>query len=101
MGITISKATSADLDELLSILTAVNLPHEGVKEHINNFQVARDTDARLIGCAGLECYGRLALLRSVAVLANSQHSGIGSELTATLLADAARSGIEEVVLLTT
>jgi N-acetylglutamate synthase-like GNAT family acetyltransferase len=101
MSVTISKASVADLDDLLALLTAVNLPHEGVSEHINNFLVARNADGRLIGCIGLERYDRLALLRSVAVSADSQQTGIGLKLTAELLTNAARAGIKEVVLLTT
>jgi amino-acid N-acetyltransferase len=101
MSITISKATSSNLDELLRLLTAVNLPHDGVAEHSGGFLTARDAEKRLVGCAGLERYGELALLRSVAVSPDNQGTGLGSKLTAALLDDAARDGIEEVILLTT
>jgi N-acetylglutamate synthase-like GNAT family acetyltransferase len=95
-----TKAGSADLTDLLSLLTLVKLPHEGVAEHLPGFFVARDEEQRLIACVGLERYGKLGLLRSVAVLPEHQHTGIGSRLTAALLQDAAESGVEEVVLLT-
>jgi amino-acid N-acetyltransferase len=98
---TISKASAADLDDLLELLTEVNLPHEGVSEHISSFSIARNADNRLVGCAGLERYGRLALLRSVAVSPDNQHTGLGSKLTTELLNDALEAGVEEVVLLTT
>jgi amino-acid N-acetyltransferase len=100
MSITISKASRADLDEILELLVAVQLPQEGVVEHLDSFLIARDGN-RLVGCTGLERYHRLGLLRSVAVAPDSQHSGLGSKLTAALLEDAAKSGIEQVVLLTT
>ena len=101
MSISVSKASRADLDELLAILAVVNLPTEGVVEHLDHFWVARDIDNRLVGCAGLEMYGRLGLLRSVAVSPDSRHAGLGSKLTSAILDDAAEAGIEEVVLLTT
>jgi amino-acid N-acetyltransferase len=101
MSVTISKATPSDLDELLALLTAVNLPDEGIAENLGGFLIARDADNRLVGCAGLERYDRLGLLRSVAVLPESQSAGLGSKLTAAVLDAAAKSGTEEVVLLTT
>jgi N-acetylglutamate synthase-like GNAT family acetyltransferase len=100
MSVTISKASGADLPEILALLAAVELPPEGVAGHLEGFLVARD-GARLVGCAGLERHRRLGLLRSVAVSPGSQHSGIGSRLAAALLEDAEETGIEEVVLLTT
>jgi amino-acid N-acetyltransferase len=99
--IRITRAGEADLADLLALLTIVSLPHEGVTEHLGSFFVARNPENKLIACAGLELYGRLALLRSVAVLPGSQQGGLGSKITALLLQDAAKSGIEEVVLLTT
>lgn len=36
----ISQAERADLPELLTLLAAVDLPHEGVEEHIDGFMVA-------------------------------------------------------------
>lgn len=100
-GIVIRRAERADLDNLLALLTRVELPHEGVAEHLQNFFVAQDQAGRLIGSAGLERYGSLALLRSVAVAPEHQHTGLGSRMTATLLDYAAQQGIAEAVLLTT
>jgi N-acetylglutamate synthase-like GNAT family acetyltransferase len=100
-NIRMSKAGEVDLSDLLALLTAVGLPHEGVTEHLGSFFVARNPENKLIACAGIESYGKLGLLRSVAVLPDSQQTGIGSKLTALLLEDAAKAGIEEVLLLTT
>lgn len=96
-----TKAGKADLSDLLALLTVVGLPHEGVAEHLGNFFVARNAESKLIACAGLEHYGKLGLLRSVAVSPDSQQTGIGSKITALLLEDARAAGVEEVVLLTT
>lgn len=97
----IRKAEQADLDDLLALLTRVDLPHQGVAEHLHNFFIARDQSGELIGSAGLERYGSLALLRSVAVAPDCQHTGLGSRITATLLDYAAQEGIVDAVLLTT
>lgn len=100
MNISIAKASRSDLVELLALLAIVNLPTEGVVEHIEGFWIARNAGNQLIGCAGLERYDRLGLLRSVAVLPNSQNTGLGSKITAALIDDAAQAGIEKIVLLT-
>jgi amino-acid N-acetyltransferase len=97
----IRKAEQADLNDLLALLTRVDLPHEGVAEHLHNFFVARNETGQLVASAGLERYGSLALLRSVAVAPECQHTGLGSRLTATLLDYAAQQGIADAVLLTT
>lgn len=97
----ISRATRPDLPELLALLAAVNLPHEGVEEHLDGFMVARDAGGRLVGAIGLERHGSVGLLRSAAVSTDSQGTGLGLRLTSALL-DAARADrVEEVVLLTT
>jgi amino-acid N-acetyltransferase len=100
-NMTISGASPSDLDDILALLTAVNLTHEGVREHFESFLVRHDAEGQLIGCAGWERYGELAMLRSIAISPNLQHSGIGSKLTASILDYAASNGIREVVLLTT
>jgi amino-acid N-acetyltransferase len=100
MSVTIAKASRADLQEILALLTAVELPQEGVAGHLDGFLIARDGN-RLVGCAGLERYRELGLLRSVAVAPDHQQEGLGTRLTAALLNGAANSGVEEVVLLTT
>ena len=100
MGFTISKASAADRSDILGLLSLVGLPHDGVTDHVDDFFVARDEKGQLIGCAGLERYDRLGLLRSVGVSPSHRGAGLGSEITAALLAEAAKTGIKEVVLLT-
>ena len=100
-GLNIKPATGADLGDILALLTAVDLPHEGVEEHLAGFLVARDAEGRLQGAIGLERHGEVGLLRSAAVAPGLQHSGAGSCLTSALLGRAATDGVEKVVLLTT
>jgi len=98
---TISGASRSDLEDIFALLTAVNLPHEGVSEHLESFIVARDAEGHLVGCAGLERHGDVGMLRSVAVSPELQKSGLGSRLTSAVVENAVGDGIKEVVLLTT
>ena len=101
LNISIAPASPADLEEMLALLAAVGLPPDGVAEYLDGFLVARDGAGRLLGCIGMERYGRLGLLRSAAVAPDLQRSGLGSRLTAALLDRAAAAGVEEIALLTT
>lgn len=98
--ITIEPSSAACLPEIRALLTAVDLPQEGVKEHLDGFLIARG-GGRIVGCVGIEQYGELGLLRSAAVLPEYQGQQIGSKLVRRLLENAARDGITEIVLLTT
>ena len=100
-GVNIKPATGADLGDIHALLTEVDLPHEGVEEHLGGFLVARDAEGRLQGTIGIERRGDVGLLRSAAVSPGLQHPGVGSRLTSALLGRAADDGVEKVVLLTT
>jgi amino-acid N-acetyltransferase len=100
-GININPAAPGDLGDILALLSACDLPHEGVGEHLDGFLVARDDEGRLTGTIGLERHGSVALLRSAAVAPSLQRSGLGSCLTSALLRSAEGNGVEKVVLLTT
>jgi amino-acid N-acetyltransferase len=97
----ITKAAPTDLDEILELLDASALPGDGVADHLPDFFVARDSNDHLVGCAGIERYSALGLLRSVAVTADLQRSGLGSRLVTAVLDESQRKEINEVVLLTT
>lgn len=97
----IESALSSDQAAILNLLTETELPHDGVNEYLDSFLVARDESARLVGCAGLELHGKLGLLRSVAVSPDLQKSGLGSRLVATVIGEAKKSGLDEIILLTT
>ncbi len=99
-GVSINPAARDDLGDILGLLSAVDLPHEGVAEHLGDFLVARDGEGRIIGSVGLERHGTTGLLRSAAVAPDLQGTGLGSCLTSAVLERAAQAGIEKVVLLT-
>lgn len=93
-------ATPADLPAVLNLLTASDLPHDGLAEHFDTAVVARD-GAAVVGSAALELYGEAALLRSVAVVESLRGQGLGRELTAAALELARARGVRRVYLLTT
>ena len=99
--VTIEKASPACLDDVLEILSQVNLPHDGVKEHFDGFLIARSGGGKIIGCAGLERHGEIGFLRSAAVLSECQGRCIGDKLIRELLKRAGIEGVTEVALLTT
>jgi amino-acid N-acetyltransferase len=99
-NITIADASSEDLQDILDLLSQVQLPHDGVAENVGGFLVARDESSRVIATIGLERHGNTALLRSAAVAPEYQGCGIGSRLTENLLHRATSDGVERVVLLT-
>jgi amino-acid N-acetyltransferase len=98
--ITIERAEPRYLPVVLDLIARVGLPLDGVEHHFPNFHVALD-QGLVIACAGIERYGDLALLRSVAVHPEVQRGGVGSTVVDAVLADAHQQGIQEVVLLTT
>jgi len=99
-AIIIEQATPADLSEVLTLLASVGLPCAGVAEGLEHFLIARNATGQAVGCIGLERHGELGLLRSAAVNREMQGTGLGSRLTAALLARARAAGLQEIVLLT-
>lgn len=93
-------ARSGDLPGLLQLLAAADLPRVGVAERLEAFLVV-EADGRVVGCAGLEAYGEVGLLRSVCVDPAHRGCGLGERLVRAALARGRETGVQEVVLLTT
>src|SRR5687767_15192148 len=100
-NITITDASSDDLTDVLDLLTEVQLPHDGVAEHISRFFVARAESSRVMACNGLERPGNIALLRSAAVAPQYQHCGLGSRLTTHPLHSSTNRSLDPALLMTT
>jgi N-acetylglutamate synthase-like GNAT family acetyltransferase len=103
MSVRIVRATDDDpiaLAEVCALLEAAGLPVEGVAQHFSHFLLALN-DRKLCGCAGAEIHGDVALLRSLAVAPAQQKTGLGRQLTESILKLAGESGADEIVLLTT
>jgi amino-acid N-acetyltransferase len=96
----IREATSGDLNAVENLLSANDLPLDGVKENFSSFVVAEDK-GEIAGAIGLEKFGSVALLRSAVVSPEHRGCGIGRRLVEQVLEQASDEGIEELFLLTT
>ena len=95
----ITRAEPIHLQEVEALLLMVKLPIEGVKESFSNFFVAQKNNI-IIGCAGIEIYDDVGLLRSVSIKPSSQNQGIGQMLVDKIEEFASKSGIKQLYLLT-
>ncbi len=93
------RAVPNDWEFVKGLLESCSLPIDGAQQHLGDFLLAFEGDA-LSACGGLECYGDVALLRSVAVVPSHRGRGLGRELCDRLLANARQHGIRTLVLLT-
>ena len=93
-------ASLDDLQDVLALLRGCELLESGVAEALGDFLVAR-SDEELLGCAGLEVYGEVGLLRSVAVAERARKSGLGRRLVESMATSGAHRGLRELYLLTT
>ena len=99
--LTIEPAQKADESDVRALLLAAQLPVEGLAMSFPaGYAIARRAGV-MVGCAGLEIYGRDALLRSVAVTAGERGTGVGVALVRDRLANAESAGLGAVYLLTT
>ncbi|HTP28085.1 MAG TPA: arsenic resistance N-acetyltransferase ArsN2 [Anaeromyxobacteraceae bacterium] len=96
----IETGTTAHLAFIRSLLDSLKLPSQDVGAPNQSFLIARDAHD-LVGCVGLEEYGSVALLRSLAVALPWQGRGVGRALHDAALGVARGRGIREVFLLTT
>jgi amino-acid N-acetyltransferase len=98
-AITIRRAEAADYPRITRILTAADLPLDGLDGHEKFLVLCRD--GQMLGCAAFERYGLYALLRSVALEPPERRGGLGRRLVQEALQQARRDGVAEVILLTT
>lgn len=99
---TIEPARAGDLDDVVALLEGARLPPAGIEAHFPGaFVVARVAGRFVTGCAGVEVYGGVGLLRSVAVAEGARGTGLGERLTRAAMRRAAGQGVRELYLLTT
>jgi amino-acid N-acetyltransferase len=96
----IERARAEDGPPILQLLSAAELPVDGLLDHLDTAVVAR-ADGRVIGCAALEVYADGALLRSVVVDDRVNGQGIGTSLAKAALELASVLRIPAIYLLTT
>ena len=95
----IEPAVAGDLGAIVDLLGHSGLEADGLEQHLDTTLVAR-RHGQLVASAGLELYGRQALLRSVVVAPQLQGTGLGRRMTGQVLALAQTRGITRVYLLT-
>ena len=95
----ITKVITQDLLEVQTLLKLVELPIEGVKEHFQNFFIVRN-DKMTIGCIGIEIYGNVGLLLSVAIHPSFQGKGLGQQMVSKMEEYSAEKGLRNIYLLT-
>ncbi|HNH83970.1 MAG TPA: arsenic resistance N-acetyltransferase ArsN2 [Acidobacteriota bacterium] len=88
------------LGSIRNLLLDSHLPVAGI-ESPNLELTGMYRTGKLVGCAGLERYGKDALLRSVAVAESERGNGVGKQLVSRLLGQAAQQQLKKIVLLTT
>jgi len=94
------RAAKADLRAVEAFLAATERPVGGVADQLERFWLAVHGN-QIVGCAGLEKYGAIALLRSVAVLPERRNQGIGKALISHIMQDAMSANLTDLYLLTT
>lgn len=93
-------AVLADLAACRGLVQACGLPLGGLERGFPGGYVVA-VDASLVGCAGVEPYAEVGLLRSVAVAPEARGRGLGERLTRSRIAHARTMGLESLWLLTT
>ena len=97
--VSIGPARRDELPRILELLEEGGLPRDDLANHLSTTLVAR-SEGRVMGCATLELYGRVALLRSVAVARVFRGTGLGRRLTETALELSQHLDADEAYLLT-
>jgi amino-acid N-acetyltransferase len=85
--------------DVISLLSASNLPVNDLPHNLENFYVFIDED-NVAGVAGLEIHGNYGLLRSLAVAPSEQGKGIAAKLLTRIEELAITDGLEGMYLLT-
>lgn len=93
-------ATATDWPAIEALLLDAGLPLDGARDHLDNFLVGV-ADDKVACVAGLEQYGRVALLRSVAVAVLLRGQGVGERLLDAIKVRARQLEIGSLYLLTT
>ncbi|MEQ1676993.1 MAG: arsenic resistance N-acetyltransferase ArsN2, partial [Chitinophagaceae bacterium] len=90
-----------DLAGIIDLLEKSELPISDIMPGKIDFLVAVSKENAIVGCVGIEQYGKDGLLRSFVVDKNFRDKKIGSHLFTRLLSIAHQSGIHTLHLLTT
>lgn len=98
MIVEIRPTCSGDFDSARSVLENAGLPVADLS--VEHLAFVAEADGHFAGVIGLESFGTVGLLRSLAVSADDRAAGIGRRLVAALEALALEQGMEALWLLT-
>ena len=92
-------ARGEDIPRIEALLAEERLPAYGLVDYLETFLVLEE-EGLVAGCAGLEVYGEVALLRSVVVAPERRGRDGGRRLVEAVLAGARERGLRRVYLFT-
>jgi amino-acid N-acetyltransferase len=97
--LSIRRPTADQFSEVVALLTQSQLGSADISlANLQHFRLF-STTARVLAVGGLEPLGRIALLRSVAVVADQQGQGLATQLVQALETHARRIGLHALYLL--
>ncbi|MES2047284.1 MAG: GNAT family N-acetyltransferase [Pseudomonadota bacterium] len=100
MNILVFEDTSMlDVPDIEALLLKAKLSIVGVRRHIAHFRLGK-LGGKLVAVAGLEIYGKQALLRSIAVDTEQRNQAYGKQIVRDLCHSAQRLGVHDVYLKT-
>lgn len=94
-------ARAADLPAVAALLEGCGLPTGDLGEALLASFCVAEADGRIVGVAGLEAFGAVALLRSLSVAEDRRGGGLAARLVDWCETEAHRRGVEKAYLLTT
>lgn len=97
----LAEIPTEQLAEIKQLLTSCELPTSDIAPFNSMLFFGRHSNGKLVGVIGLEVFGSIALLRSLAVAPKQRKHGLGKSLVAFAEAYATKHGIESIYLLTT
>lgn len=98
--VTVGPASTADTAAVVALLRSCELPADDIADHLDEVLVARDGD-EIVATIGLEPFGDVGLLRSLAVAPRWRGRGLGDGLCHRLEERAVVLGLRRLYLLTT
>ena len=99
VDIQIKKAARKECGDVALLLKRAGLPIHDIDPDLEGFFVAYD-ECKLVGTVGVETFGEIGLLRSLAVEESFQNQGIGAQLSKKALNYAKSQGLKKLYLLT-
>jgi len=99
MNVLLHPATFTERTAVVELLNALHLPATDLPQTLDNFIIIKNAD-KIIGTCGLEVYGEVALLRSLAVVPDKEGQGLGGTLLQATLELAQEKDVQQVYLIT-